>query len=95
MGHLHPATYLTDKIGCIKKEKYKCFLIGKWKNKKIIILPSFFSLIEGTDIEQDKDYGKNKYKDFSIIPKKKLKKFNIFIVGKDKIYEFKKNLILT
>ena len=34
----------------MKEEKYKCFLVGKWKNKEIIILPSFFPLIEGSDV---------------------------------------------
>ena len=48
MGHLHPAINLKDKIG-VKEEKYKCFLIGRYKGKKIIILPSFFPLNEGSD----------------------------------------------
>ena len=32
MGHRHPAVFLQDKY---KKEKYKCFLQGKWKNTNI------------------------------------------------------------
>jgi hypothetical protein len=46
IGHVHPAIILKDKI---KSEKYKCFLVGKVKGKKIIILPSFIPLTEGTD----------------------------------------------
>jgi len=50
-GHFHPAFVLKDKSG-VKMEKYKCFLYGKSKEigKKLIIMPSFFPLIEGTDI---------------------------------------------
>lgn len=49
VGHFHPAVVLKDDI---KQEKYKCFLYGKHKQlrKKIIILPSFFPLVEGSDI---------------------------------------------
>ncbi|VVB82695.1 3',5'-cyclic adenosine monophosphate phosphodiesterase CpdA [uncultured archaeon] len=40
MGHLHPSIIISDNQG-IKKEKYKCFLVGKFKQKNVIILPSF------------------------------------------------------
>lgn len=51
MGHFHPALLLKDKLG-IKSERYKCFLYGKSSSLKfeIIIIPSFFPLVEGTDI---------------------------------------------
>lgn len=49
LGHGHPAISLYDGN---KKEKYKCFLSGKYKNKKVIIVPSFFPLIEGTDARE-------------------------------------------
>jgi len=91
LGHLHPAVFLTDKKGGIKKEKYKCFLIGKWKNKKTIILPSFFPLKEGTDIEEENHHRMNKQgKNFFIIPKEKLRNFNVYITSPEKIYEFGK-----
>src|SRR3989344_4826274 len=38
MGHLHPAIKLREGD---KTEKYKCFLSGKYKGKKVVILPSF------------------------------------------------------
>ncbi len=46
MGHAHPAITLREGS---KAEKYKCFLVGKYKDKNVIILPSFFSANEGTD----------------------------------------------
>lgn len=51
MGHYHPAIILTDKFG-IKQEKYKCFLYGKSRelHTEVVVLPSFFPLVEGTDI---------------------------------------------
>ncbi|MEM4330426.1 MAG: metallophosphoesterase [Candidatus Pacearchaeota archaeon] len=49
MGHFHPAIDLTDGE---KKERFKCFIEGEIKNKKILILPSFFNLIEGMNILQ-------------------------------------------
>lgn len=50
MGHVHPAIKISDGN---KMEKYKCFLIGKYKDKKVIIVPSFFSLVVGSDVRED------------------------------------------
>ena len=86
MGHLHPSILLSDQQN-IKREKYKCFLVGKFKQKNIIILPSFLATIEGTSVnnieEEYEDY-------FSIIPKKNLINFNIFAVGEKEVYNFGK-----
>ncbi len=85
MSHIHPAILLKDPEG-IKKEKYKCFLIGKYKKKEIIIVPSFFPLIAGS--EPDEYRSGERWK--QIIPKEKLKNFETYVIGKDKIYEFGK-----
>ncbi|MEK6890046.1 MAG: metallophosphoesterase [Nanoarchaeota archaeon] len=50
MGHAHPAIKISDGS---KIEKYKCFLAGKYKDKKVIILPSFFPLVIGSDVRED------------------------------------------
>jgi len=84
-GHLHPAVTLKDPQG-VKREKFKCFLIGKYKRKEMIIIPSFFSFTEG--INFDNPMGRKKFD--QMIPKNKLKSFNTFIVGKNKIYDFGK-----
>jgi metallophosphoesterase superfamily enzyme len=34
MSHIHPAVSIHDKKG-VKKEKYKAFLVGKYKKKKL------------------------------------------------------------
>jgi len=76
MGHIHPAVVLGDEQG-IKREKFKCHLIGKYKNKKVFILPSFFPFIEGSEIEEMGKEGKEP----SIIPLKKIREFNVYISG--------------
>ncbi|MDO8508357.1 MAG: metallophosphoesterase [Nanoarchaeota archaeon] len=53
MGHGHPAIRLSDGI---KVEKYKCFLIGQYKGKEIIIVPSFLEYNEGSD-PRENDLG--------------------------------------
>jgi hypothetical protein len=47
LGHMHPAITISEGV---KRERYKCFLKGKWKDKEIVILPSFFPLVEGADV---------------------------------------------
>lgn len=84
MGHIHPSVILSDSVG-IKKERYKCFLEGKYKGKKILIVPSFLEFVEGTPVNE---YGEGYSDFFSIIPRKSLMNFKVHIVGDDKIYEF-------
>lgn len=84
-SHIHPAILIKDKIN-IKREKYKCFLIGKYKKKEFIIVPSFFSMTEGSEISE---YSKGeKYQ--QIIPRNKLASFETYVVGRDNVYYFGK-----
>ena len=53
LGHGHPAVKLREGV---KTEKYKCYLIGKYKDKKIIVVPSFFEYNEGSD-PRENDFG--------------------------------------
>ena len=85
-GHLHPSILLSDNQN-IKSEKYKCFLVGEFKNKKTIVLPSFFGMIEGTPVNEN--FESDNKKDFSIIPKKILSKFKVYAIGENnKIFDF-------
>ncbi|MBS3092099.1 metallophosphoesterase [Candidatus Pacearchaeota archaeon] len=83
MGHLHPAITISDSQQ-IKSEKYKCFLVGDYKSKQVIILPSFLPLVEGTSV--------NEYLSDSscMIPKDKLINFNVYAIGESSIYDFGK-----
>ncbi|MFA5953161.1 MAG: metallophosphoesterase [Candidatus Pacearchaeota archaeon] len=85
IGHLHPSVKLKDKKG-IKSEKYKAFLIGNFKKKKLIIVPSFLPLTEGSEVE---NLGIRKESD-QIISIKQLMQFEAFLVEKNKVYDFGK-----
>ena len=87
MGHIHPAVILSDKQN-IKKEKFKCFLVGNYKRKRVIVLPSFFDIVEGTNVNDYRDdYGDY----FSILPKKAIVNFEVYAIGEnDKFYNFGK-----
>tara|TARA_Y100000310_G_scaffold31612_1_gene29945 strand:+ start:4606 stop:5352 length:747 start_codon:yes stop_codon:yes gene_type:complete len=54
IGHFHPAIIIEKDV---KKEMYKCFLYGKWKKKEIIVVPSFFPLVEGKDVLSRRNPG--------------------------------------
>ncbi|MCX6750667.1 MAG: metallophosphoesterase [Candidatus Pacearchaeota archaeon] len=84
-SHIHPAVLIKDKVN-IKREKYKCFLVGKYKRKQFIILPSFFSITEGTEINE---YTKGQQYS-QIVPREKLKSFETYVVGRDSVYYFGK-----
>ena len=51
MGHEHPAISVSDGI---TTERVKSFIKGKWKDKIIIVLPSFNLVTEGTDVKSDR-----------------------------------------
>lgn len=77
IGHEHPAITIDDTI---RREKFKCFLVGKYRQKKLIVLPSFNLLAEGTDILKER----------LISPfLEKIDDFRVLVVG-DKIYDFGK-----
>jgi hypothetical protein len=86
MGHIHPSVILSDKSG-IKKERFKCFLKGNFKKKEVFILPSFLESVEGTLVN---NYNSDYDSLFSIIPKKDLLKFEVFVIGEDDTYGFGK-----
>ncbi|MBS3078964.1 metallophosphoesterase [Candidatus Pacearchaeota archaeon] len=75
LGHLHPSISLVDKY---KKEKFKCFLKGKWKNKEVYVLPSFSPISFGYDLNSFR-YEKEQDNGFFIVPEKDLKKFEVII----------------
>ncbi|MFH1316662.1 MAG: metallophosphoesterase [Candidatus Woesearchaeota archaeon] len=77
IGHEHPAVSL-EEMG--RMEIYKCFLLGKFKNKDLIVQPSFNLVTEGTDILKQ-----NLLSPFL----KDIKDFRILVAGEE-IYDFGK-----
>jgi len=91
-GHLHPAISLSDNY---KKEKYKCFLKGKWKKKIVYVLPSFSPASFGYNLARINKINKKSIEDgfgFFIIEDKKLKNFEVIIYNNQdkKKYNFGK-----
>ncbi|MBT4136042.1 metallophosphoesterase [archaeon] len=81
MGHLHPSISLGDNY---KKEKYKCFLKGKWNRKIVYILPSFSGISLGYDLRKLNEKMKEersgmKTKNFVVVENKALRNFEIII----------------
>ena len=82
IGHFHPSVALSEKKG-VKREKFKCFLTGKWKGKEVVILPSFLSAVEGTDVRE--------YNNYCFITNSELKKFGLYVLSDTgEIYKFGK-----
>ena len=51
MGHEHPSVSLADGV---RVEKYKCFLVGEWKQRNLVVVPSINTLVWGTDVLREK-----------------------------------------
>ena len=78
IGHEHPAVSIKDTI---RAETYKCFLVGKYQRKTLIVMPSFNLVTEGTNILREQI--------LSPFLDQSLKDFEIYIAG-DRTYHFGK-----
>lgn len=76
IGNEHPAISLT-KSG--RREMYKCFLIGKYDGKQLIVVPSFNVLTIGSDVLHEKRLSPYVPEDVS--------KFKVYII-EDDVYDF-------
>lgn len=79
IGHEHPAVSLHQ---WPRTEKYKAFLVGTWKQKRLIVLPSFNTATDGTDILKEHLLS-------PFLQDCDLKNFEAYLVG-DTIYYFGK-----
>jgi len=79
IAHDHSAISLKEGA---RHELYKCFLKGKWKDKELIVMPSFNLVTEGTDILREELLS-------PFLKTANLRNFEVFIVS-DKVYEFGK-----
>ena len=76
IGHEHPA--ITIKEGA-KSEKFKCYLIGKYKGKELIVHPSMKLISEGVDVSEGNL--------LSPFLKGDISDFRVIVVG-DRLYDF-------
>lgn len=74
MGHMHPAISLNE---FAKVERYKCFLVGELRKKKVIIVPSFVNNREGIDVKQIEYSGEK------MAWKMDLENFDVKVVGEN------------
>ena len=79
IGNEHPAIALKEEG---RRETYKCFLKGKFQKKVLIVQPSFNLVTEGTNILREDLLSPFLFQDLS--------NFEVYIVGKDKVYDFGK-----
>ncbi|MDO8480449.1 MAG: metallophosphoesterase [Nanoarchaeota archaeon] len=77
IGHEHPAVTLRKGA---RTETFKCFLVGKWKRKRLIVLPAMNPLTQGSDILSGER--------LSPFLSGSLSQFQTFLVGEEKIYNF-------
>ncbi|MBN2367665.1 metallophosphoesterase [Candidatus Woesearchaeota archaeon] len=75
IGHAHPAIGLRDHG---RLERYKCFLKGRYKDKLLIVQPSFNLLTEGSDVLSQRL--------LSPFLKQDLKEFEVFVVSDEVMY---------
>jgi uncharacterized protein len=78
IGHEHPSIALRQGP---RVEKYKCFFVGSYRKKKLIVLPSLNLLTEGSALMHEET--------LSPFLKQRMDDFNVYIV-EDKVYAFGK-----
>lgn len=78
IGHEHPAVSIKEGP---RAELFKCYLVGKWKNKNLIALPSFNLVNEGSDMLKEET--------LSPFLQQSLSNFDVFVVA-DRVYGFGK-----
>jgi putative SbcD/Mre11-related phosphoesterase len=79
IGHEHPAISLKEHN---RTETYKCFLKGKYEGRDLLVLPSFNFLHPGSNILKEKT--------LSPYLEQGIKKFEVYIVENNKVYDFGK-----
>ncbi len=78
IGHEHPAITISDQY---KQETFKCFLVGKFQGKSLIVQPSMNTVAIGTDVREEPL--------LSPFLQQNLSGFKVFAVA-DKVYNFGK-----
>ncbi|MFP4403864.1 MAG: metallophosphoesterase [Nanoarchaeota archaeon] len=78
IGHEHPAISIENYP---RTEKFKCFILGKYKSKNLLVLPSFNLITTGTNILKEKLLSPFLNQDMN--------NFNVYIIGNE-IFDFGK-----
>lgn len=79
IGHEHPAISIRDSI---RTELFKCFILGTFNRRKLIVMPSLNLITEGTDILREELLS-------PFLKKQAIGNFDIYVAA-DKAYHFGK-----
>lgn len=81
IGHEHPAVGLRDPI-TRRVEVYKCFLVGRFAQKNLVVLPSFNQLVRGSDVLTEQPLS-------PFVQQSELEDLSVYVVSDaGDIYEF-------
>ena len=83
IGHEHPAITLNEKA---KKETFKCFLLGSYQRKKLIVMPSFNTVTTNT-VTTGSDVLKEKLLSPYL---KDVSDFEVFVIENNEVFNFGK-----
>ncbi|MBW2988449.1 phosphoesterase [Candidatus Woesearchaeota archaeon] len=76
IAHEHPAVSIRDGL---RSELFKCFLVGRYEQKKLVVMPSFNPITPGSDVR--------KQKLLSPFLTHGINEFEVYVV-EDKVYYF-------
>lgn len=80
IGHVHPALALREGQ---RVERYKCWLVGSWRRKQLIVQPSFFTVMEGSDVLKEQGLS-------PFLQNTRLGSFRAIAIEKERLYDFGK-----
>ena len=78
IAHEHPAVGISDGL---RTELFKAFLFGSWHRKKLIVMPSFCLVNEGSNILREETLS-------PFLKETSINKFKVFVVGDKKLLYF-------
>jgi len=81
IGHEHPAVGLRDRVTG-RVELFKCFLVGEYRGRRLIVQPSFNPLVEGSDLTRERCLS-------PLLSEESLGKFEVYPVSdRGEVYRF-------
>jgi putative SbcD/Mre11-related phosphoesterase len=81
IGHEHPAVGLRDRITG-RVELYKCFLVGSYRDRRLVVQPSFNPLVSGSDLTRERRLS-------PLLDEAALEEFEVYTVSDEgSVYRF-------
>jgi len=81
IGHEHPAVGLRDRVTG-RVELYKCFLVGEYRGRRLIVQPSFNPMVAGSDLMRESSLS-------PLLDVERLEEFEVYPVSDGgRVYRF-------